>query len=216
MTKDFEQTQFIAAEFGTSAQLLQQMASDSVEQVAAAAEILINCLLDGRKILIFGNGGSAADAQHFATELAGRYRLERRALPALALTTDTSMLTAIGNDYGFTQVFARQVEAHAQPGDTVIGISTSGRSANVIAGLQTARVLGARTLALIGANITGLAGVADQVISVPSMDTPRIQEAHAIIIHILCDLVEKALAAPPKDPDSQSTYEDKLIPGATG
>ncbi|MBP1694234.1 MAG: gmhA, partial [Chloroflexi bacterium] len=135
---NIEQAQFIAAEFGATAQLLEQMAQNSVEQVAAAAEILIDCLLEGRKILIFGNGGSAADAQHFAAELAGRYRLERRALPALALTTDTSMLTAISNDYGFTQVFTRQVEALARPGDTVIGISTSGRSANVIAGLQTA------------------------------------------------------------------------------
>jgi D-sedoheptulose 7-phosphate isomerase len=143
--------------------------------------------------LIFGNGGSAADAQHFAAELGGRYRRERCALPALALTTDSSMLTAISNDYGFSRVFARQVEALALPGDTVIGISTSGRSANVIAGLQTARTLGARTVALLGADITGLAGVADQVISVPSTDTPRIQEAHAVIIHILCDLVEKAL-----------------------
>jgi D-sedoheptulose 7-phosphate isomerase len=172
--------------------------------------------LEGRKILIFGNGGSAADAQHFAAELAGRYRLERRALPALALTTDTSMLTAISNDYGFTQVFTRQVEALARPGDTVIGISTSGRSANVIAGLQTAQVLGARTLALIGANITGLAGVADQVISVPSMDTPRIQEAHAVIIHILCDLVEKALVAQSTEPDAQAFRTDKPAPGATG
>ena len=110
---NIEQAQFIAAEFGATAQLLEQMAQNSVEQVAAAAEILIDCLLEGRKILIFGNGGSAADAQHFAAELAGRYRLERRALPALALTTDTSMLTAISNDYGFTQVFTRQVEALA-------------------------------------------------------------------------------------------------------
>ena len=213
---NIEQAQFIAAEFGASAQLLEQMAQNSVEQVAAAAEILIDCLLEGRKILIFGNGGSAADAQHFAAELAGRYRLERRALPALALTTDTSMLTAISNDYGFTQVFTRQVEALARPGDTVIGISTSGRSANVIAGLQTAQVLGARTLALIGANITGLAGVADQVISVPSMDTPRIQEAHAVIIHILCDLVEKALVAQSTEPDAQALRTDKPAPGATG
>ena len=213
---NIEQAQFIAAEFGATAQLLEQMAQNSVEQVAAAAEILIDCLLEGRKILIFGNGGSAADAQHFAAELAGRYRLERRALPALALTTDTSMLTAISNDYGFTQVFTRQVEALARPGDTVIGISTSGRSANVIAGLQTAQVLGARTLALIGANITGLAGVADQVISVPSMDTPRIQEAHAVIIHILCDLVEKALVAQSTEPDAQAFRTDKPAPGATG
>jgi D-sedoheptulose 7-phosphate isomerase len=185
---------FIKSQFEASAKLLQQMAVESIEQAAAVAIILIDCLSNNHKVLIFGNGGSAADAQHFAAELGGRYRMERRALPALALTTDTSMLTAISNDYGFARVFARQVEALAQPGDVVIGISTSGRSANVIAGLQTARALGARTVALLGAEITGLAGVADQVISVPSTDTPRIQEAHAVIIHILCDLVEKSAA----------------------
>jgi D-sedoheptulose 7-phosphate isomerase len=156
---------------------------------------LVDCLLTDHKVLVFGNGGSAADAQHFAAELAGRYRVKRRALPAMALTTDTSILTAVSNDFGFTEVFSRQVEAFARPGDVVVGISTSGRSANVIAGLQTAQVLGAQTIALIGSNITGLAGVADQVISVPSEDTPRIQEVHAVIIHILCDLVEKALLA---------------------
>jgi D-sedoheptulose 7-phosphate isomerase len=187
-------TEFISAEFQAAAQLFQQLALESTEQVLAAAEILVECLQNGHKVLIFGNGGSAADAQHFAAELGGRYRRERRALPALALTTDTSMLTAVGNDYGFAQVFARQVEALAQPGDVVIGISASGRSANVIAGVQTARTLGARTVALLGANITGLAGLVDQVISAPSTDTPRIQEAHAVIIHILCDLVEKAFA----------------------
>lgn len=189
-----QQKQFIASEFLASAGLLQQLAQSSIEQIGEAADMLIACLQQNGKVLIFGNGGSAADAQHFAAELAGRYRLERRALPVLALTTDTSLLTAISNDYSFSQVFARQVEAHVWPGDIVIGISTSGRSANVIAGLQTARALRASTIALIGANITGLAGLADQVISVPSEDTPRVQEAHAVIIHILCDLVETALA----------------------
>ncbi len=187
------QKQFIANEFLASASLLQRLATDSTEQIAEAGVILVTCLQQGGKVLIMGNGGSAADAQHFAAELAGRYRQERRALPAMALTTDSSMLTAISNDYGFAHVFARQVEAHARPGDVAIGISTSGRSANVIAGLQTARALGAGTIALIGANITGLAGLADQVISVPSLDTPRVQEAHAVIIHILCDIVETNL-----------------------
>lgn len=187
------QKQFIANEFLASASLLQRLAVGSTEQIAEAGVMLVTCLQQGGKVLIMGNGGSAADAQHFAAELAGRYRQERRALPALALTTDSSMLTAISNDYGFAHVFARQVEAHARPGDVAIGISTSGRSANVIAGLQTARALGAGTIALIGANITGLAGLADQVISVPSLDTPRVQEAHAVIIHILCDIVETTL-----------------------
>ena len=185
----------ISTEFEAAATLLHTMAQESSAQIIEAAQILVDCLLTDHKVLVFGNGGSAADAQHFAAELAGRYRVKRRALPAMALTTDTSILTAVSNDFGFTEVFSRQVEAFARPGDVVVGISTSGRSANVIAGLQTAQVLGAQTIALIGSNITGLAGVADQVISVPSEDTPRIQEVHAVIIHILCDLVEKALLA---------------------
>jgi D-sedoheptulose 7-phosphate isomerase len=208
-------TGFIAAEFRASAQLLQQLASESADQLLAVGEMLMACLQSGHKVLIFGNGGSAADAQHFATELGGRYRQERRALPALALTTDTSMLTAVSNDYGFAQVFARQVEALAQPGDVAIGISTSGRSANVIAGMQTARTLGARTVALLGANITGLAGLADQVISVPSTDTPRIQEAHTVIIHILCDLVEKSLLADRKGADVQFSSSSIALPGGS-
>ncbi len=193
MTERIDPAQFIAAEFQASARLLQQMSNETVEQVNQAGQMLAACVQASRKILIFGNGGSAADAQHFAAELGGRYRLERRALPALALTTDTSMLTAISNDYGYERVFARQVEGLAQPGDVVIGISASGRSANVIAGLQAAKAMGAQTIALLGANINSLAGVADQIISAPSNDTPRIQEAHAAIIHILCDLVEQAL-----------------------
>lgn len=183
---------FIKSEFNATADLLHQMASEPVEAILAAAGLLIDCLTSGHKVLVFGNGGSAADAQHFAAELAGRYRRERRALPAIALTTDTSLLTAISNDYSFTQVFARQVEALLQPGDVVVGISTSGRSANVIAGLETARELGGHGLALTGANRHPLANVAEQVIAVPSEDTPRIQEAHTLIIHILCDLVERA------------------------
>lgn len=183
---------FIKSEINATADLLHRMASEPVEAILAAAGLLIDCLAGGHKVLVFGNGGSAADAQHFAAELAGRYRRERRALPAIALTTDTSLLTAISNDYSFTQVFARQVEALLQPGDVVIGISTSGRSANVIAGLEAARALGGHGLALTGANRHPLADVAELVIAVPSEDTPRIQEAHALIIHILCDLVERA------------------------
>jgi D-sedoheptulose 7-phosphate isomerase len=203
---------WISAEFEAAAALLQIMAQESSAQIIEAAQMLVDCLLMDHKVLIFGNGGSAADAQHFAAELAGRYRMKRRALPALALTTDTSTLTAVSNDFGFTEVFSRQVEAFARPGDVAVGISTSGRSANVIAGLQTAQVLGAQTIALIGSNITGLAGVADQVISVPSQDTPRIQEAHAVIIHILCDLVEKALLAQ----NQASTKMDGEVDETTG
>jgi D-sedoheptulose 7-phosphate isomerase len=204
---------FIKSEFNATADLLHRMSSESVEAILAAARLLIDSLAGGHKVLVFGNGGSAADAQHFAAELAGRYRRERRALPVIALTTDTSLLTAISNDYSFTQVFSRQVEALLQPGDVVIGISTSGRSANVIAGLETARNLGGHGLALTGANRHPMEDVAGLVIAVPSKDTPRIQEAHALIIHILCDLVERAFTeANPEDsqnasPAGGSTFE---------
>ncbi len=184
---------FISNELDSSARLLLKISHEMSGQILLVASLLVEQLLAGRKILIFGNGGSAADAQHFASELAGRYRRERQALPAISLTTDTSLLTAISNDYDFNQVFSRQVEALAQPGDVVIGISTSGRSANIITGLQKAKDLGAVTVALIGANTSELAAVSDQIISIPSSDTPRIQESHAVIIHILCDIVEQAV-----------------------
>jgi D-sedoheptulose 7-phosphate isomerase len=186
-------SQFVISEFAASAQLLQQSATALAEVVARVGDLMTTRLLAGHKVLAFGNGGSAADAQHFATELAGRYRRERRALPALALTTDTSMLTAVGNDYGFERVFARQVEALARPEDVVLGISTSGHSKNVLAGLQKAHEIGAATVALVGANTSEVTPLADYVIAVPSTDTPRIQEAHAVIIHILCDIVEQAV-----------------------
>lgn len=184
---------FISGELESSARLLQQLSREMSSQILAVATLLVKQLQTGHKILIFGNGGSAADAQHFACELAGRYRRERQALPAIALTTDTSLLTAISNDYNFSQVFSRQVEALTQPDDVVIGISTSGLSANIIAGLQKAKSLRAITVALIGANSSELAAVSDHIISVPSSDTPRIQEAHAVIIHIVCDIVEQAV-----------------------
>jgi D-sedoheptulose 7-phosphate isomerase len=193
--------QYISSELNTSATLLQQIAREATAPIAQAAKLIAARLEAGNKIMLFGNGGSAADAQHFAAELVGRYQMERGGLAAIALTTDTSILTSLGNDFGFEQVFARQVEALALPGDVVIGISTSGRSANVIAGLQTGRALGVHTIAILGANIIGLGGAADLVISVPSTQTPRIQEAHAVIIHILCDLVEK-FCSRPDDPNS--------------
>jgi D-sedoheptulose 7-phosphate isomerase len=184
--------QFIRSEFYASATVLQQTAAASCASIAQAAALLAGRLAAGGKLLVFGNGGSAADAQHLAAELVGRYRRERRALAALALTTDTSLLTAVGNDYSFEQIFARQVEALAQPGDVVLGISTSGRSPNVVAGLAAARQRQAHTLALVGPQAE--ASLADLVIRVPSQDTARIQESHAVIIHILCDLVEKSLS----------------------
>lgn len=162
-------------------------------RIADAVAMLQSALGDGKKLLVMGNGGSAADAQHFAAEIIGRFKLERRALPAVALTTDTSVLTAIGNDYGFDAVFSRQVEGLGAPGDVVVGISTSGNSANVLAALAKARELGCRTIALLGRDGGTIKTVADISIIVPSSDTPRIQEGHITIIHIICDLLEKRL-----------------------
>jgi D-sedoheptulose 7-phosphate isomerase len=162
-------------------------------QIEQCALRFAETLRRGGKILIMGNGGSAADAQHLAAELVGRFLLERRALPAIALTTDTSILTAVGNDYGFDEVFARQVEALAMSGDLVLGISTSGNSTNVIKALTAAREKGCQTIGLLGRDGGMTAGVVDLALTVPSQETPRIQEAHQLIIHIVCDLVEKEL-----------------------
>lgn len=182
----------IISELTSSARTLDQLANESASEIGKAADLLVARLKDGGRVYIFGNGGSAADAQHFASELVGRYILDRPPLPAIALTTDTSVITSISNDYSFSEAFARQVEALVKPGDVVIGISTSGRSANVVAGIHAARDIGAHTIALIGAGITGLAGIADIVIPVPSSETPRIQEAHSVIIHTLCNIVDQS------------------------
>jgi D-sedoheptulose 7-phosphate isomerase len=154
-------------------------------------------LAAGGRLLLFGNGGSAADAQHIAAELVGRFRLERRALAAIALTTDTSLLTAVANDYGFANVFARQVEGLGRAGDLAIGLSTSGNSPNVIEGLRAARAGGLHAAAFAGGSgggLAGLAGLADPLLLVPSDDTPRIQEMHILLGHALCEAVELALA----------------------
>jgi D-sedoheptulose 7-phosphate isomerase len=155
-----------------------------------SARLLRQALRDGHKILLFGNGGSAADAQHIAAELVGRYRLERRALPALALTTDSSALTAIGNDYGFEGIFARQLDALAQPGDAAVGISTSGNSPNVLSAMMTARSRGCVTVGLTGAAGRRLAGLCDAAVLVPSAVTARIQECHITIGHLWTEAVE--------------------------
>jgi len=161
------------------------------------ARRILACYRAGGKILVFGNGGSAADAQHFAAELVGRYKRERAALPAIALTTDTSILTAVANDYSYADVFARQVEAHARPGDVVIGISTSGNSENVLRALTVARRIGAMTVVLSGGSGGKLKDLADVSVIAPSSDTPRIQESHITAIHIVCDLVEGEMAGGP-------------------
>ena len=163
------------------------------EAITASVAMLVDALRNGKKILLMGNGGSAADAQHFAAEMVGRFLMERKALPAIALTTDTSILTAVGNDYGFDEIFERQVEALAEPGDVVFGISTSGKSVNVKRAIEAGKNIGAKTLGLLGCDGGDIASVVDLHLTVPSSETPRIQEAHLVIIHIICDLVEKGL-----------------------
>jgi D-sedoheptulose 7-phosphate isomerase len=170
-----------------------RMAVD-VSAIVAAADAIAAALKDGCTVLVFGNGGSAADAQHFAAELVGRYEKERKAWPAVALTTDTSALTAIGNDYGFDRVFARQIEALGRTGDVAIGISTSGKSPNVLRALEAANDRGLVTIALIGRG--GEAGkIARLHVRVDEERTARIQEVHATILHAICDLVESELSA---------------------
>lgn len=163
--------------------------------LARVGKALAGALSRRGKILLFGNGGSAADAQHIAAEFVGRYRLERPSLPAIALTTDTSALTAIGNDYAFEDVFSRPLEALGRRGDIAMGFSTSGKSPNVLKAMAAARKKGLVTVGLTGQNGKALAQQVDYCFCVPSMDTPRVQEAHALIGHILCDMVETLLAA---------------------
>lgn len=187
----------IAAQLLESARVKWLMVTACRGAILEAAEVIADSLRRGGKLLVCGNGGSAADAQHIAAELVGRLApgRERQPLPALALTTDTSALTAIGNDYGFEQLFARQVQALGRPGDALLGISTSGNSGNVIEAVRCARTLGMRSIALLGGEGGRLRALVDLAIVVPSAATARIQEGHITIGHILCDLVERMLAA---------------------
>lgn len=166
---------------------------------AEVAERIIQTFRNGRKVLLFGNGGSAADAQHIAAEFVGRYYLDRPALPAQALTVNTSSLTAIGNDYDFDQVFSRQIEAFGQPGDVAIGISTSGNSRNVIEALRAAKRREMITVAMTGESGGGMKAEVEYCICVPSTDTPRIQEGHILVGHIVSELVEQAIFGGPHD-----------------
>jgi len=152
---------------------------------------IITCFENGNKIIIFGNGGSAADSQHFAAEFIGRFLLERQSLPAISLTTDTSILTSLGNDYSFDNIFSRQCESLVEKNDIVFGISTSGKSLNVINGIKTAKNQGAITIALLGSGGGNLSQIVDIPIIIPSNSTPRIQESHRIILHIICEIVEE-------------------------
>lgn len=176
-----------------SIEVHRQLLQACLPQMSTAAAALISAYGKGHKALFFGNGGSAADAQHLAAEFVGRYLCERIPLPALALNANSSAVTAIGNDYGFDQVFARQLLALAKPGDVAVGISTSGNSPNVIEAISTAREHGVLSIALTGAGGGRLRDIADIVIAVPSEETPRIQECHILIGHALAEAVETAI-----------------------
>jgi D-sedoheptulose 7-phosphate isomerase len=169
------------------------LAPERLAALVRAADTVAACLRDGGKVLLFGNGGSAADATHIAAELVGRFQLERRGLPALSLSDNASSLTAIANDYDFARVFARQVEAFGAPGDVAIAISTSGRSENVLAGVAAARERGLHTIALTGA-AGALREAADICLEVPASSTARVQEGHILVAHVLCELVERAVS----------------------
>lgn len=176
--------------------VIERVGRDKAAIIVQCVDLVVDTLRDGGKILVMGNGGSAADAQHFAAELVGRFLMERKALPAIALTTDSSILTAVGNDYGFDEIFKRQVEALARPGDVVIGISTSGMSKNVFHALIAANQIGCKTIGLLGRDGGTIAGIVDVNVTVAEEHTPFIQTAHGAILHLLCDLLEKELFTP--------------------
>ena len=181
----------IAAE---SVTLKERFFEENAERLLATGGRIAMALKARGKVLVFGNGGSAADAQHFAAELVGRFVRDRIALPALALTTDPSIITAVGNDLGFDAIFRRQVEAHGRPGDVAIGITTSGQSPNVVEALRVARERGLVTVGLTGRGGGKVASLVDHLIDVPHHDTARIQEVHAMAVHVLCQIVEEAFA----------------------
>lgn len=163
------------------------------DKIVEVGLIMAQALIDGNKILFFGNGGSAADSQHLAAEIVGRYKKERKGLPSIALTTDTSILTAVGNDYGFDVIFERQIEALCMPGDIAVGISTSGNSPNVIKGLMKAQDLGATTVAFSGKQGGKVVDIAHFSFIVPSYDTARIQECHITLGHTLCEIIDEVV-----------------------
>jgi D-sedoheptulose 7-phosphate isomerase len=175
------------------ADLRLQVAQECGPVIVQAAGVMLQCLRSGGKLLFFGNGGSAADAQHLAAEFVGRFVKERRGLPAVALTTDSSIVTAVGNDYGFDRIFSRQIEALGNPGDTAIGISSSGNSPNVIAGMKQAAQQKLKTICLSGKDGGALAHCADVAVVVRCPNAARVQECHIAIGHLLCELVEDAL-----------------------
>lgn len=181
----------VAQVLSEAADLHDASRTTAVMPVVEAASAVVEALRAGHKVLVFGNGGSASDAQHFAAELVGRFMLERRALPAIALTTDTSILTAIANDYAFDRVFARQIEALGRDGDVAIGISTSGGSANVVSAFAAARDAGMTIVALTGRDGGAVGAAADIHVNVASSSTARVQEVHRTLLHAMCELIER-------------------------
>lgn len=176
-----------------SIQVKEQLLHNNVSEILAIAQSVTNCLKRGGKILFFGNGGSAADSQHLAAEFVGRFQKDRKGLAAIALTTDSSILTSLANDYGYEVIFAKQIEALGRKGDVVIGISTSGRAKNVTRGIEQAKQMGLETIVLSGGCPTPLSKTADLFLGVASKVTARIQEAHITVGHIICELAEEAL-----------------------
>lgn len=191
------------------AELRLELADRHTDDIIRTARALARCFQRGGKLLIFGNGGSAADAQHIAAEFVGRFSSDRHELPAIALTTDTSILTAIGNDFGFEHVFARQVQAIGKTGDFALAITTSGRSPNVLAGVKTAKQKGLVTVGLVGGGGGRLAGMVDIAIVVPSSNTARVQECHIAIGHILCEAVESMLSRSRRRGEFKKTHRDR-------
>jgi D-sedoheptulose 7-phosphate isomerase len=187
-----EYTTHIAREIQESISVKTELGRAAAQQIAQAATAIVACLRAGGKLIVFGNGGSASDAQHMVAELVGRYAVKRQALAAIALTTNSSSLTAIANDFGFEEIFARQLEALAKPQDLVLAISTSGNSPNILRALETAKALGPKKIGLTGNDGGKLRDLVDICVIVPSSSTPRIQEAHSLVIHILCGIVENA------------------------
>ena len=185
--------ELVTRELEESARVKSVMAQSLANAIADAAQKILDAYREGKKVFLIGNGGSAADAQHIAAELVGRFKLKRRALPAIALTTDTSVLTALANDYGYNAIFSRQLEALANDKDVLIAITTSGTSPNILTAVEAAREKGMFVIGLTGEKGGGLKEAADLTIAVPSNDTPRIQEAHITIGHIICHLVEESL-----------------------
>ncbi|NQT28980.1 MAG: D-sedoheptulose 7-phosphate isomerase [Candidatus Saganbacteria bacterium] len=184
----------IKAKLNENIEVKKRVINSLLPQVETATNLIIAILKSGNKIMLCGNGGSAADAQHLAGEFIGRYLKERKSLPAIALTTDTSILTCLGNDYGFDNIFSRQVEGLAKKGDILIGISTSGNSKNVLLAIEKAKKMGCKTIALLGGSGGEIIKAADLSITIPTKITPRVQECHITIGHIICGLVEEELA----------------------